>query len=627
MDSNNRYLHLVRQDCPLPPKTHVVAYCRDSGGEEQERSVQQQIQTVREYCDHHGLILERVYADEARTGSSAEKRNHLQDMLTDIARRFKQIRNMDKRGKYMEKHPFGVIVWKSNRLGRDSIETTYIKADMRIRGITIVNLMPSLETGDAKIDALFEVVQQYQDEKLLEEISDNARRGLAELVSLRDNDPEFRAHNPGWPTNDGRYLGIVPGPLPVGFKAERILIGIRDRKGRKHGGERHYVQRMVPDHDDNLWERCRLAWKMRTDGVGIKKIMDATRLYKTTGGYSGFFKNRIYTGDLIYGGQVYENFVESLISKEWFELEQERRAARAAKRQQRQTDHMLEPRRVGSRHLLTGLVYCGAVEGEEHPMNADTIPAREGKRSRWDFYICSYKKNSREQRCQASRVSAAALDQAVIECLMSDVLTMENLRPIADALANALRERNADVSDRLVAAQGRLDEVQKAIRQLLDAVEKIGFSTNLQARLSEREQEERQIIAEVANLERLLVQPVDIPKVSDQQLQEWIDGMRAAFTGDDVEVAQRALRQFVAKIVVNQKTGILYYTFPLSTISRLCFVTPTGFGTPALHTSSLSRSLSSKLSSYSAPRSVTNRSAHGFNRKSTMRCVSRSYTM
>ena len=34
---------------------------------------------------------------------------------------------------------------------------------------------------------LFEVVQQYQDEKLLQEISDNSRRGLAELVSLRDN--------------------------------------------------------------------------------------------------------------------------------------------------------------------------------------------------------------------------------------------------------------------------------------------------------------------------------------------------------------------------------------------------------------------------------------------------------
>ena len=124
---------------------------------------------------------------------------------------------------HMQKYPFGVITWKSNRLGRDSIETTYIKADMRIRGITIVSLVSSIETGDAKIDALFEVVQQYQDEKLLEEISDNSRRGLAELVSLRDNDPSFRAHNPDWPTSDGRYLGVLPGQLPTGFKPERNI--------------------------------------------------------------------------------------------------------------------------------------------------------------------------------------------------------------------------------------------------------------------------------------------------------------------------------------------------------------------------------------------------------------------
>lgn len=31
-DFVNRYLHLVHQDCLLPPGTHIVAYCRDSGG-------------------------------------------------------------------------------------------------------------------------------------------------------------------------------------------------------------------------------------------------------------------------------------------------------------------------------------------------------------------------------------------------------------------------------------------------------------------------------------------------------------------------------------------------------------------------------------------------------------------
>jgi len=56
MTTDNRYLHLIRQDCPLPPGTHVVAYCRDSGGDEQDRSVAQQIDVAREYCQHDNLV-------------------------------------------------------------------------------------------------------------------------------------------------------------------------------------------------------------------------------------------------------------------------------------------------------------------------------------------------------------------------------------------------------------------------------------------------------------------------------------------------------------------------------------------------------------------------------------------
>lgn len=575
--SNERYLHLIRQDCPLPVGAHVLAYCRDSGGEEQDRSVQQQLVAIQEYCAKHQLILERTYFDEAKTGSDAEKRSQLNQMQMDIAARFRHIRNLDKRKKHMEKYPFGLVVWKSNRLGRDSIETTHIKSDLRLRGITIIPLIASVETGDPSINALFEVVQALQDEKLLQEQSDNTRRGLADIVTLRDNDPGFRAYNPDWPTHDGRYLSILPGPPPVGFKAERLLVGVRDRKGRNHGGEKHYVQRIVPDHEDGLWDRCRLAWKMRHEGLPIKKIMEATRLYKNTSGYTHFFENRIYTGVLVYGGHVLENFVEPLIESAWWEEEQQRRAERAAKQKKQAVNPLHEPRRVASRHLLTGLVFCGAKPGEEHPMNADTVPAREGKRSRWDFYICTHKKNSRDQACQAGRVGAAALDQAVIDNLMEHVLTVDNLRPIAEALATSLVERNRDVSTRIAAVQAELDEVQTAIRKLIDALEKLGLSTSIQARLQEREAEERRLIAELVTLEDVLVKPKDIPKIGEEQLQEWIASIRAALTGDDVDLARQAIRQFVAKIVVNEKAGTIFYTFPLSYLSRLRNLTLTGF--------------------------------------------------
>ena len=78
-------------------------------------------------------------------------------------------------------------------------------------------------------------------------------------------------------------------------------------------------------------------------------------------------------------------------------------------------------------------------------------------------------------------------------------------------------------------------------------------------------------------MEQLVVKPRDIPKITDMQLDEWIESICRALTGDDIELARQAIRQLVAKIVVNEKAGTIFYTFPLSNTSRLHEVAPTRF--------------------------------------------------
>jgi len=56
-------------DYSLPPGATVWAYFRDSGGEEQERSVGQQLDVAREYAARHGLHLTLTFTDAARKGS------------------------------------------------------------------------------------------------------------------------------------------------------------------------------------------------------------------------------------------------------------------------------------------------------------------------------------------------------------------------------------------------------------------------------------------------------------------------------------------------------------------------------------------------------------------------------
>ena len=116
----------------------------------------------------------------------------------------------------------------------------------------------------------------------------------------------------------------------------------------------------------------------------------------------------------------------------------------------------LEPRRVGKEHLLSGLVVCGHIDGQEHPMNIEHIPGKKGKRGSYTFFICTTMKNSRSTQCQAKRISMKSLDQTVIDNLLAHVLMLDNLRPLAQNIAESLLERSSDAGTRMMALEDQL---------------------------------------------------------------------------------------------------------------------------------------------------------------------------
>ena len=559
------YQHLLRQDCPLPPGTQVVVYCRDSGGDDQDRSVGQQIEAAKEYCDRHHLIIDHIYRDEAKLSSNTVKRSALRDLLLDLRQRFRPINDKYKRQKIAQEKPYGVVFWKSNRLGRDSIEATHIKADLRLRGITIVDLVTSATTGNAGMDALIEAFQQYQDELLLDEISSNVKRGMAELVSKRDNDPEFLQYNPGWPSAGG-YLGLRPGEVPVGFQGEYVTVGTYKRRNGKRSGELRRAQRLVPD--PATWEKCREAWEMRHNGAPIGQIHEKLHLFNNVNGYSAFFANRLYTGDLVYGGVLYENFVPAMIPKAWYEAELERKAARKAQRQGRPVGRAFHPGNVGSGYLLSGLVYCGAVDGEEHPMHFESIGAKKGIRGAYRFAICNVAKASKKQNCQAKRVNLRLLEPAVIDHLTAEVLTLENLRPLADSLARSLAAQHGDAETRLQEVEAKLRDTRKALDNILDAIERMGYASHLQERYDARRRDEAQLEAELGRLKAMQATTRQVERLTDDMLLGWVKTIRADLEGEDRAAAQKIMRTIIQKIVIRDHEVKLTYSFPLPTSSQ-----------------------------------------------------------
>lgn len=114
----------------------------------------------------------------------------------------------------------------------------------------------------------------------------------------------------------------------------------------------------------------------------------------------------------------------------------------------------------------------------------------------------------------------------------------------------------------MLALEDKLAEGKKSLENIMDAIENMGYAKHLQQRYDERRREEEELLSELAVLEALQVDPGQIAQISDEALECWICYMRDALEGEGKALARRIIQQFVAKIVINEGTGTLYYTFP-----------------------------------------------------------------
>jgi len=144
-------------DCPLPPGSRVVGYFRDSGGDEQERSVDQQRRVAEEYCQQHHLVLVRLFADEARPGGTVVGRDAF-DKLIHFCRQLApsaQRRAPDA--------PEGILLWDLKRFARDRLDNAFFKADLRRRGYTVIFLSDHIP--QAGIGHIYEAMLEWKAEQ------------------------------------------------------------------------------------------------------------------------------------------------------------------------------------------------------------------------------------------------------------------------------------------------------------------------------------------------------------------------------------------------------------------------------------------------------------------------------
>jgi len=468
---------------PFQPGALVAIYLRDSGGDEQELSVEQQERVIREWANTNGVTIGKRFSDSI-TGTSTVGRANFLKMI----------------GYFQHDPPeAGILIWRSNRFGRNIDDTQYFKADLRRRGYFVHSITDNIPDGP--MGKFIEFALDWKDEIFSAQLSEDVKRGLGDLV---------------------RVYGAVPGVPPRGMRRAAITIGTR------RNGQPHTVHRWVPDPD--VAPLVQRAFEMRARGATLHVIQDETKLYASVNGWCTFFSNKIYKGTLEFSDLTIENYCAPIVTPELWQ------AANLTGQQRRHIPKERgQARRLASSFLISGLARCqkcGAL------MTGKVIKD-------WRYYACSRRLTHFD--CDARQVPAERLEDETLAALVNHILNIDNLMLIQARLVQQFSSAQEDVATRRAELGKRLGTLTRSMNNLLADIAQNGPSESVGRMLRGLEVEQADMHAKLGALDQQLHPPLELTTASMSQIAEAIT---TALTTGDIEQKRYYLKSFVEHISI-----------------------------------------------------------------------------
>ena len=412
----------------------AIAYYRFSSHAQNEQSIDQQRDLAEEYAEIHGLTIVKEYADEALSGRD-DTRPQYQLLLSEI----KTLK------------PSVLILWKTDRLGRDRYDLILAKKIIRDAGCSIECVAePFLDPNDPTsifIEGMLDAQAEYYSANLTQ----NVMRGL-----------NYNAKNCYY--NGVKVFGYTTEDLPITGK----------------GGRHKKVYALDPVTSPVV----RRVFEDFAKGKPLQEIIDDLNnqgLRTTKGGLFNpnglrhILMNRMYLGEYHYGGVVVPDGVPRIIPDDLFEEVQKRFVLNKHKPKAPEARNLevTEPR-----FWLTGKLFCGECK---ESMQGVSGTSKSGKIHY--YYVC---KNHRRHRCKLKPVRKEFIEWTVIEILREFLSDQGNLASLAVDVSEYAKRMHSD-DTYLKSLQAELAQAKKEIKNIVDAIKQGLVSKALQESLTELE--------------------------------------------------------------------------------------------------------------------------------------------
>jgi DNA invertase Pin-like site-specific DNA recombinase len=392
------------------------------------------------------------------------------------------------------KRGFSVIVcWKSDRFARNKYDAVVYKRKLKLLGVRVLSAKEHIPDGPEGIilESMLEGMAEYYSANLAQ----NVRRGMDANAALCK----------------------VNGRCPLGYRRGR------DGKYEIDPDAATVVEGIFRDYASGMSSQ-RLAQKLN-----LKGARTATGGKFTKNSFHSIFDNERYMGVYTYKDVRIEGGVPAIVSKEIFEKV---RKMRNSKKQSPARGRMVD-------YALTGKMRCGlcgaTMAGTTGTGKNDTV---------YHYYSCSGQR--KHTGCEKTSIPQQYIEGR-IDAILREVLTDANIAKIA-AAAEKMQEDERETS-KIEKIRSDIRKAEKAVENLLDAIEDVGADPKVRERLLERQ-------AQKADLEEELGALTTGPIIDQAAVSFWLEQVKAGTSSETglsaslLDIFVRSVRLFEDKVVI-----------------------------------------------------------------------------
>jgi site-specific DNA recombinase len=452
----------------------IALYARVSTPRQFENalSVPDQLAQMRGWAERNGHVVVKEYIEPGASATD-DKRPVFQDMVADAT---------------AKPAPFQIIVVHSfSRFFRDMVEAALYQKKLGKNGVKLVSITQHINDDPAgemqqRIIMLFD---EYQSKEIAKHV----------LRSMQEN------------ARQGYFNGAKP---PFGYKTvEAGQTGTHGRIKKKlaiKDGEAEIVGDIFALYVEGMNSKPRMGIKeiakhlnatgvtMRGRSWGIHKVHKilssgtyaGEHMFNKTGGKLGAPKDK---------AEWIKVQVPAIIDKATFDKAALLREACSPKK--------INPRRVSSPTLLTGIIRCGHCGG--------AMVVATGKSGQYRYYKCSNRMSRGNAACPSGNVPLEKLDNLVLDAFAQRVYTPEHMRGVVEQLRQqASKPDKTGEKQKLKTLETGLLEAEQALVRIYEAVEK-GFmeaDEHLKARIQQHKTRRENLLAQIAALKQQRQSPL-----------------------------------------------------------------------------------------------------------------------